>query len=79
MDPPAAPRAGLRSVQTLDLAFTRVTDAGLLRLASAAPALRELTVARSHSNVWTSGLWTDAGLAALQRARPELAARLVSC
>jgi hypothetical protein len=66
-------------MQALDLAFTLVTDRGLLQLAAGAPALVELTVARSHSNVWTSGLWTSAGLEALQRARPELLARLVSC
>ena len=36
----------------LDLAFTQVTDEGLRQLATCAPALRQLTMARSHSNVW---------------------------
>ncbi len=64
----------------LGLGFTAITDASLELLAgAAAPQLQQLTLARSHSNVWTSGLWSPAALQGLQRARPKLQVKLVSC
>ncbi len=71
--------AGLKDVAVLSLGFTAITDASLDLLARGAPQLQQLTLARSHSNVWTSGLWSTAALQRLQQARPQLQVKLVSC
>ncbi|KXZ52763.1 hypothetical protein GPECTOR_8g153 [Gonium pectorale] len=66
-------------IEHLALAFTRVGDGGLLALACGSPGLRRLVLAAGAYNLWTTGLWTEAGLREFQRLRPEVVLELASC
>ncbi|GLC37837.1 hypothetical protein PLESTB_001481700 [Pleodorina starrii] len=61
----------------LDLAYTRLGDGGLLALAASCPRLRRLAVAQSEANLWSTGMWTEAGLREFARRRPEVRLELV--
>lgn len=66
-------------VRELRVAMAPLSDAGLLRLAQGAgPELRTLELARRAQNLWADGLFTDAGVAELRRARPEVEIVFVS-
>lgn len=71
------PAPGLRH---LDIAFTAVTDAGLLAIAAGCPALVSLTVANSErcDEVWSLGYWSATGLRRFRTAAPGVTVELVS-
>jgi hypothetical protein len=63
----------LPAIEWLSLALAEnVSDAGLAALAARSPRLRRLTLARRFDNVFATGKWTEAGLAAFRRQRPEV-------
>jgi hypothetical protein len=62
----------LPAARRLGLAFAPVSDAGLERLGAGSPLLRELSLARRSNNLWGVGLYTEAGVAGLQRQLPCL-------
>lgn len=64
---------GLPEVRQLNLAFCKVSDTGLLALASASTHLSHLVLAsKAFYNLWSCGLWSDAGVMELRRRRPEV-------
>jgi hypothetical protein len=73
--------AGLPLAEELGAAFTRISDAGLERLAGGgAPALQKLALADcSAANIWPTGAYSEAGLRALREKRPGLRLQLVFC
>lgn len=69
---------GFAIVEELDISFSVVTDFGLLQLAASSPRLQKLTLADLDVvNVWTCALYTEYGLAELQRLRPSVQQCLV--
>jgi hypothetical protein len=65
-------------VEVVDLAFTAVTDKGLQRLAAHAESLQLLILAQMQNNIWSCGLYSDAGLLAFHAARPTVTVTLAS-
>lgn len=62
--------------QAVDLSYSRVTDEGLLVLAGL-PSLRRLVLAARTNNIYSSGLYSDLGLAMLRLRRPDLQIKLI--
>ena len=60
------------------MAFTSVTDRGLERLAARAACLRLLVLAQMQNNIWSCGLYSDAGLQAFHELRPTVTVTLTS-
>lgn len=65
----------LPAALALNLSFVPISDAGLAALAEGSPRLASLALARRSNNLWSVGLHTDAGVAALKARLPGLAVR----
>ncbi len=55
-----------------NLAYTSVTDDGLMLLAIGAPSLRVLRLGVNVGNNFVTGLYTDVGLATFARMRSDV-------
>lgn len=66
-----------RSLRRLNLAFLPISDAGLAALAANAAGLQHLVLARRSMNLWETGHYQDASLAALRQKLPELKVALI--
>ncbi|EFJ45368.1 hypothetical protein VOLCADRAFT_118325 [Volvox carteri f. nagariensis] len=63
---------GVAELEELDMAFTQLGDHGLLLLATHCPELRRLVVAEQGANIWRTGMWTEEGMQAFERQRPDV-------
>ena len=72
------PLSAMPEVESLNLAFVNISDAGLAALSRYSPRLCRLTLAsKQFHNLWSCGLWTDAGFRAFVDARPDVAVDFV--
>ena len=69
----------LLNAEVLDLAFTNISNAGLLSLAENSRKLKRLTLSDNGiANLWVSAAWTSGGLEEFKYLRCDVHVDLVS-
>ena len=68
----------LLKLRTLNIAFTAVTDDGLSALPRNAPKLTCIVLGKRNDNIFSTGLYTQAGIFSLLQCRPEVDLQFIS-